>query len=139
MSELTEPGIENCQGPLHPKAIEGMEAFNTGNYFKAHEALETAWRDEFGPIRDLYRGILQVSVVYLHITRHNFPGAIKVHHRSQKWLQSWPETCRGISVGQLRRDLEAVILALQPLGSQHIAEFDKSLFKPIQYSKSEHQ
>jgi uncharacterized protein len=114
-----------------------MELFNAGHFFEAHEALEAAWREESGPVRDLYRGILQVGVVYLHITRHNYPGAIKVYQRCQKWLRLWPETCRGVAVGQLRQDLEAVFTALQELGPQHITEFDISLLKPVHFSISE--
>jgi predicted metal-dependent hydrolase len=113
--------------------------FNAGLFFEAHEALEAAWRDESGPVRSLYCGILQIGVVYLHITRHNYPGAIKVFHRCQKWLQLWPETCRGVSVGQLRQDLETAISSLKDLGPQHIAEFDMSLLKPVQYSRSENR
>jgi uncharacterized protein len=139
MSELIAPESSNCVGSLHPKAIEGMELFNAGRYFEAHEALEAAWRAESGPVRDLYRGILQVGVVYLHITHYNYPGALKVYQRSLKWLQLWPETCRGVSVGQLRRDLETVMSALQELGPQQIAGFDTTLLKPIHYSPSEAQ
>ncbi len=137
MSDLNFPGTDDCHAPLHPKAIQGMELFNGGHYFEAHEALEAAWRDETGPIRDLYRGILQVGVVYLHITWHNYPGALKVYRRCQKWLQPWPDTCRGVAVGQLRQDLEAVMATLQELGPQHIAEFDISLLQPVHYSISE--
>jgi hypothetical protein len=133
MSDLNLPGTTDCQGSLHPKAIQGMELFNRGHYFEAHEALEAAWRDESGPVRDLYRGILQVGVVYLHITWKNYLGALKVYQRCQKWLEPWPDTCRGIAVGQLRQDLEAAMAALQELGPQHIAEFDMSLLQPVHY------
>ncbi len=136
---MSDSGPSTCQGFLHPKAIQGLEAFNHGHYFEAHEALETAWRNESGQVRDLYRGILQVGVVYLHITRHNYPGAIKVYHRCQKWLRPWPEICRGVAVGKLKQDLETAITALQTLGPQHIAGFDLSLLKPIQYSTSDNQ
>ena len=137
MPDSIVPGITDCQGPLHPQAVYGMELFNQGRYFEAHEALEAAWRDESGPVRDLYRGILQVGVVYLHITHQNYPGAFKVYQRCRKWLLPWPETCRGVEVGRLRRDLEMVMTALQALGPQHIANFDKALLKPVQYPKSE--
>jgi hypothetical protein len=137
MSDLSTPGTSNCHGPLHLKAVEGLELFNAGRFFEAHEALETAWRDESGQVRDLYRGILQVAVVYLHITRHNYPGAIKVYFRCQKWLRLWPEICRGVSVGQLRQDLDAAINAMQALGPDHITDFEMSLLKPVQYSRSE--
>jgi predicted metal-dependent hydrolase len=138
MSNLSAPTPADCQGSLHPKAIEGMELFNAGHYFEAHEALEAAWRDnKTGPERDLYRAILQVGVVYLHITHQNYPGAIKVYHRSLKWLDLWPETCRGVAVGQLRRDVDAAIACLQALGPARMADFDLSLLKPVQYSNSE--
>jgi len=134
-SSLPSPDLPECHGPLHPKAIEGLELFNNGHYWKAHEALEAAWRAEKEPVRELYRGILQAGVVYLHITRHNYPGAIKVYQRSQKWLTLWPESCRGIAVGQLQRDLKRAILEVQKLGPERMAEFDLSLLKPVIYSR----
>jgi uncharacterized protein len=133
MSDLIAPGTSDCEGLLHPQAIHGMELFNQGRYFEAHEALEAAWRSESGPVRDLYRGILQVGVVYLHITQYNYPGAIKVYQRCRKWLLPWPEICRGVKVGRLRQDLDAVMTALQALGPQRIIDFDTSLLKPIYY------
>ena len=137
MSDLIVPEKADCQGPLHPQAIHGMELFNQRRYFEAHEALEAAWRAESGPVRDLYRGILQVGVVYLHITQYNYPGALKVYQRCRKWLLPWPETCRGVQVGTLRQDLEAVMSALQALGPQQIIHFDPSLFKPVHYVTSQ--
>jgi len=122
-----------CDTPLHPQAVEGLRLFNAGEYFEAHEALEDAWNAEKGKVRDLYRGILQIAVVYLHITRKNYNGAIKVYDRSQKWLKHWPEVCRGIDVGQLRRDAEAAINEVKRLGMEKISEFDRSLLKPVRW------
>jgi uncharacterized protein len=136
MSDLVQPRIADCQGPLHPKAIHGMELFNQGRYFEAHEALEAAWRAESGPVRDLYRGILQVGVVYLHITQLNYPGARKVYWRCLKWLQPWPDICRGVDIGRLKQDSEKVMAALQTLGPQRIADFDASLLKPVYYRQA---
>jgi predicted metal-dependent hydrolase len=130
------PQIPGCEGPLLQKAVEGLELFNRGQYWRAHEALEAAWRAETSPIRELYRGVLQAGVVYLHITRRNYAGAMKVYKRSQKWLTLWPETCRGIKVGQLQRDLERAILEVQTLGPDRLAEFDLSLLKPVVYHVS---
>jgi hypothetical protein len=136
LSGTTAPASHDCAGPLHPKAIEGLELFNIGRYWKAHESLEAAWRAETGPVRELYRGILQAGVVYLHITRQNYAGAMKVYQRSQKWLTLWPETCRGIAIGQLQRDLERAILEVQRLGPDCMEEFDISLLKPVHYDRS---
>ena len=134
-SVVSSPNISDCDGHLPQKAIEGLELFNQGRYWQAHEALEAAWRAEKGPIRELYRGVLQAGVVYLHITRRNYAGAMKVYRRSQKWLTLWPETCRGIAVGQLQKDLQRAILEVQILGAERMAEFDLSFLKPVIYNQ----
>ena len=131
-SSLIDP--DDCQGPLHPKAIEGLELFNQGQYWKAHEALEAAWKDEPGRIRQLYQGILQAGVVYLHVSRANYPGAVKVNGRCHRWLDPWPDHCRGIEVGTLRRDLAAVMEQVRTLGPDHLDRFDRSLLKPVIYT-----
>jgi predicted metal-dependent hydrolase len=123
--------MTDCDGPLHPHARKGILLFNQGKYFEAHEELEAAWKDERGPVRQLYQGILEVAVTYLHISRGNYDGAIKVYGRSMKWLTQWPATCRGVEVDQLRHDMQAVIAEVRRLGDARIAEFDRSLLKPL--------
>lgn len=128
--------IENlCNAPLHPQAAEGFRLFNAGEYFEAHEALENAWNAERSAVRDLYRGILQIAVVYLHITRGNFNGAVKVYARSQKWLRDWPDKCRGVYVEELRRSAKMVIDEVNRLGRERIGEFDPALFKPVKWDQ----
>jgi predicted metal-dependent hydrolase len=126
-----------CEETLHPLAIEGLRLFNAGQYFEAHEALETAWKDEKGPIRELYRGILQVAVGYLHITRGNYIGALKMFKRCRPWLAPFPDQCRGIEVGQLKRDFQAVESELRRLGPQGIQSFNPRLLKPAIWKEIE--
>lgn len=129
--ELPSPSQRDCQGGLHPLAIIGFQHFNAGEYWLAHEALEDAWLAEPGQVRHLYRGILQAGVVYLHVQRANYRGALKVYLRSQRWLTPFPEVCCGIQVGQLRRDLEIVIQEVRRLGPIRLVEFDPGLLKPL--------
>jgi uncharacterized protein len=124
----------DCVGDIHPSAIKGMELFNTGEYWLAHEELEAAWKEESGAVRELYRAILQTAVIYLHITRANYRGAIKVYGRVQKWITPWPDVCRGIEIGQLRQDLEIVIAEVKRLGPDRLISFDRSLFKPVRWA-----
>jgi hypothetical protein len=120
-----------CSGSLHPRSREGLQLFNDGQYFEAHEALEDAWKQERGVIRDLYRGILQVAVVYLHITRRNYSGALKVYERSTKWLKDWPRECRGIEIDQLRRDAAEVIELVRRMPTHNPPAFDPSFLRPV--------
>lgn len=123
--------MDECEGELHPRAREGLRLFNEGRYFEAHEELEAAWKEERGRIRELYQGILEAAVTYLHIRRGNFAGAVKVYGRSMRWLRTWPGTCRGTDVAQLRNDLDAAISEVQRLGHDKIGDFDRDLFKPV--------
>ena len=110
--------------------------FNDGRYFEAHEELEAAWREERGKVRELYQGILEAAVTYLHIRRGNYDGAIKVYGRSMRWLESWPEICRGADVGQLRRDLNAAMAEIRRLGKARVGEFNESLLKPMLWKEA---
>jgi uncharacterized protein len=122
-----------CRGPLHPEALHGLHLFNAGEYFEAHEALEIAWRDEQGPVRDLYRGILQVGVAYYHIQRGNYRGARKMFERCRQWLHPFPASCSGIDLDGLRRDFLAVEEKLIRLGPRRIEQMSTMQFKPITY------
>jgi predicted metal-dependent hydrolase len=133
--EKPHPQPSDCVGRLHPMAELGFVLFNKGEYWKAHEALEEAWKSEPGEIRHLYRGILQVGVAYLHVTRRNYAGAMKLYRRSQRWLSPFPDRCRGIEVGQLKADFEAVIAEVRRLGPDHLDAFDPGLLKPIHWEK----
>lgn len=126
---------DSCEGALHPKALKGLKLFNEKKFFEAHEELESAWREEKGKARDLYRGVLQVAVAYLHIERGNYNGAIKVCERSAKWLAEFPDVCMGIQIGKLRNDSENAIRHLRVLGAEKINEFDADWLKPILWSE----
>jgi rubrerythrin len=127
--------ILDCDGVLHPKAIAGLKLFNQKKFFETHEELEDAWRDETGEIRKLYQGILQIAVAYLHITRGNYPGALKVYERGMKWLTPWPDLCRGVDVGQLKKDANKVIVEVKRLGAENIGRFNPMLFQPVQWNE----
>ncbi|MCX6064753.1 MAG: DUF309 domain-containing protein [Chloroflexi bacterium] len=124
----------DCSAPLHPLALRGLELFNAGDYFEAHEALEDAWRDETGQIRVLYQAILQVAVTYLHVQHGNYDGAIKLYARCQLKLEQCPDLCRGVELAVLRRSLAAVMETVTRLGPERIHSFDESLFQPVKFT-----
>ena len=123
-----------CQQPLPARAQHGIELFNHGEYFEAHEVLEQAWNEDETPGRELYRAILQVAVAYLHIERGNYNGAVKMFLRLRQWIDPLPDLCRGVDVARLRSDARLVYDQLLALGRSRISEFDRSLFQPVHYT-----
>jgi predicted metal-dependent hydrolase len=124
-----------CDEALPTDALRGLEYFNTGEYFEAHEYLENAWREERREIRDLYRAVLQVAVGYYHLTRGNFTGAQKMFSRSRKFLDLLPEVCQGIHLAQLRKDMDRVEAEMILLGPERITSFNRSLLKKVEYQR----
>lgn len=97
-----------CKQKLTEQAAEGIALINGGEFFEAHEVLETAWMAATDNSRYLLRALLQTSVIYLHAQRGNYPGAKKMLLRVQEWLRPLPAICQGVDVAQLRKDLEAL-------------------------------
>jgi predicted metal-dependent hydrolase len=122
---------QTCRAPLSEIARRGLQLFNQGDYFEAHEVLETVWRQDQTPGRELYQGILQVGIAYLQIERGNYIGALKMFQRARRWLDPLPDQCRGVQVGLLRQDAQRAQAALKALGRERIAEFDRALFRPV--------
>jgi len=122
-----------CSQPLSTEAQRGLEEFNRGAYFEAHESLETAWMAEDSPGREVYLAVLQVAVAYLQIERCNYKGAAKMFLRLRQWIDPLPDFCRGIDIARLRAEAMAAHQALIALGPEHIADFDLSLLRPVSY------
>jgi hypothetical protein len=123
----------SCSQPLSAEALRGLEEFNRGAYFEAHESLETAWMVDLSAGREVYRAILQVAVAYLQIERGNYKGAAKMFLRMRQWIDPLPDICRGIDIARLRAEAQAAYRALIALGPERIVDFDRNLLRPVSY------
>lgn len=126
-----------CQDPLPPRGIQGVEKFNAREYYRQHDLFEAQWMETEGPVRDLYRAILQVGIAYYQIERGNYRGALKMLLRSVQWLSILPDVCQGVDVQQLRADAARVRAELESMNPADIAQFDRSLLKPVRLVDSE--
>lgn len=120
----------DCAEAMSAQAQSGVQLFEAGDYFAAHEALEHAWKAEAGPGRELYRGLLQIAVACLQIERGNYNGAVKMFWRARQWLAPLPAACRGVNTQALRTAAAAVLAQVQQLGSTRVAEADCSSLRP---------
>lgn len=120
-----------CAEPLSDLARAGIERFNAGDYYHAHDALEEAWMLDHGAGRELYRGMLQVGIAYYQIGRGNYRGAVKMLLRARQWLEPLPAVCRGVDVAALRADAERVYAALAAAGPEGVGALDHALLRPI--------
>ena len=125
--------MDPCDNPLHPAARLGLELFNKGEYYRAHEELETAWRDEKGDVRIVYQAILQVGLVFLYIGIKNYLGTIQLGEKALAKLDKWQGTCQGIDLTAVRAGFIRVLEEAQRLGPDNLEKFDTSLFFKIDF------
>src|SRR6202043_448137 len=75
----------------------GIELFNDGHYWEAHEAWEEAWTpDRRGPDSSFYKGLIQVAAGCLHYTRHNRRGTVNKWRSGAGYLRPYPAIHRGV-------------------------------------------
>ena len=58
-----------------PRFQQGVELFNAGEWYAAHDLFEELWHETADPERRSLQGILQVAVAQLHLQRGNRRGA----------------------------------------------------------------
>jgi len=81
--------------------VRGIEHFNAGRYFQAHEAWEEGWHPAPEPERDFWQGITQVAVGLTHRQRGNAHGAATLLRRGSKRLKGYGDRHMGLAVGML--------------------------------------
>ncbi|HEY8201688.1 MAG TPA: DUF309 domain-containing protein [Actinomycetota bacterium] len=88
--------------PLEENHRLGVEHFNAGRYFPAHEAWETAWKQSRDTAdAEFFKGLSQLGAGYTHLLRGNRHGAFTLLRRGAGRISAYPR-------GHLGIDTEAV-------------------------------
>src|SRR5881394_1800221 len=93
---------------------DGINFFNTGRYFEAHEVWEDMWREAGGPLRLFYQGLVQAAVGMHHLSRGNLNGATAQLQKALVKLDQYPDRFCGIDNKTLIADLRHVLAEMQP-------------------------
>ena len=90
----------------------GIEVFNRGEFFDAHEVLEDVWRAAPDEEKKFLQGLIQVAVGLHHHSTGNKVGARSLLARAEKNLSSYEEGFGGVKLSALRTRLAEWIRAL---------------------------
>jgi predicted metal-dependent hydrolase len=97
----------------------GIEFFNRGEFFEAHEEMEEAMNlleDDSGDW-DFYLGLLRASVANHKLSQHETSSAILHLHAALKFLAPFPDRHRGLKLREFRSALTAQLSRLQTSGA----------------------
>jgi predicted metal-dependent hydrolase len=84
----------------------GLDLFNRGHFFDAHEVLEDVWRE--APLRVSRRhlqGMVQLAVAFHHHSKGNHVGARSVLERAMRNISGADSSFPDLDLDRLRADL----------------------------------
>ena len=119
---VLQGGREKAFRPLpetdRRRAFEaGVDAYERGDFFEAHEILEPAWMgtDEIAE-RDLYQGLIKLAAAFVHGVRGNPAGIAKnltgARERLAAAAGTDAERASGLDVGALIGAIDDCLLRL---------------------------
>jgi uncharacterized protein len=103
--------------------LQGINEFNTGEYYACHDTLEALWLDSIDPDKKFYQGVLQIAVACYHLHNRNWKGAVTLLGEGIGRLPYYQPIYAGINVVKLIQDSSNLLKILQPIGSEGIGDF----------------
>lgn len=86
----------------------GIEHFNAGRFFPAHEAWETAWKKARDTEdAEFFKGLSQLGAGYVHLLRGNRHGAVTLLRRGAGRVGKYPKGHHGVDTEAVRDRAEA--------------------------------
>ena len=87
---------------------KGINLFNNGNYFEAHDFFEEMWADERLEKKEFYQGLVQISVTTYHFSSENFDGALSQYSKGLEKLEKYPDSYEGINLIKFREEINVL-------------------------------
>jgi uncharacterized protein len=92
----------------------GVEHFDAGRFFHAHEAWETTWKQSRGhQDEEFFKGLSQLGAGYTHYRRGNLHGTHTLIRRGLSRIRRYGPEHQGIEVAELAAAAEEQAAAVQ--------------------------
>jgi predicted metal-dependent hydrolase len=76
----------------------GIDHFNRGYFFEAHDILEDLWKETVGNNKLFLQGLIQVSVGFYHIFNKNYKGAVSQFTKGLTKLEGYKPSHEGVEL-----------------------------------------
>lgn len=104
------------------KFWQGVEEFNTGQFYACHDSLEEIWLEAVDPEKTFYQGILQIAVAFYHLGNHNWRGCAIMLGEGTNRLRRYRPEYNGIDVEDLFLEALTALERLQATPETEVAK-----------------
>lgn len=119
---------------------QGVELFNSKEFFECHDVWEEMWQEERGESRLFLQGMIQAAVGCYHLSNGNTTGAISQYTKSLDKLKQYPSNYFDLDLGSFIREIERCQLgALTMKENGATYEVNSSYFPHLSFSSIKNQ
>jgi hypothetical protein len=116
-----------------PILLAGIEQYNSGYYFEAHETWEDLWLRSPWPFRHFLQGLIQIAAAFVHLMRREYPGTIRLLDEGLAKLDGASMTM-GVDAKRLVADARRARDELAALGPERFEEWDQARLPRIHFT-----
>ena len=91
-----------------PHYQQGIDLFNRGQFWHAHEAWETLWLTAHEPVRQFIQGLIQTAAALVHWERGNRFGLGLNWRKARPKLMQFEHSFGGLDIAQLIAWMDAM-------------------------------
>lgn len=112
-TSAAQPAFDTTQSAIHPSHyLQGIEYFNAGRYFDAHEVWEEIWLRSSGDSKLFYQMLIQAAVGLHHYERGNTRGARGMYANVVDKLDRLPSFLMSLDLSDFSRQFKAFFAEL---------------------------
>ena len=116
----------------------GMDLYNAGLYWEAHEAWEEVWLRLPTPEKIFVQGLIQATATFhKYLVQRNAVGAVKLLTTALNKLTRFSDDYMGLDMGPFKRALSQCWRTIIDLGQERIDEFDTTLVPELRWIEEE--
>lgn len=105
-----------------PEFWQGVEQFNSGQFYDCHDTLEAIWLECYGTEKKFYQGILQIAVACYHLSNLNWRGCAILLGEGMSRLGQYPADYAGIDVDALIDRSQEMLTIVQQAGESGVSQ-----------------
>jgi len=100
-------GETDTPDPPDARYRAGIELFNRGEFFEAHEVWEDLWHECGSADRRFFQALIQAAVSAYHHQRGNAAGANRLYHSGRKYMEPFRPVYLGLAIDDFWNALSA--------------------------------
>ncbi len=100
------PSEAEREARIHRALREGLDLYNAGRFFEAHEVLEDVWLVEEGEDKPFLQGLIKIAAAFVHFKKGTYQGMWDLLRGGGQLLGPYRPEHRGVELEEFLREIE---------------------------------